>query len=56
MTDWWATMNDPIDGGREARQPTCGDDSRAQNDLYMVVSNGGEINAAGDNLYGAGER
>src|SRR5690606_20451816 len=49
MTDWWANMNDPIDGGESSRQNTYAM-VRAQNDLYMVVPNyGAEINAMEDN-------
>lgn len=48
MTDWWAKMNDVVDGG-EGSMTRTGDMVRAQNDLYMVVSNNGaEVNAAGD--------
>jgi beta-glucosidase len=49
MTDWWAKMNDPIEGGEGEATNTAGM-VRAQNDLYMVVPNdGAEINAANDN-------
>lgn len=49
MTDWWAKMNDPIEGGEGVATNTAGM-VRAQNDLYMVVSNdGAEINAGNDN-------
>ncbi len=48
MTDWWADMNDVMDGGERSRQRTA-DMVRAQNDIYMVVNNNGaEINALGD--------
>ncbi|MFW5690098.1 MAG: glycoside hydrolase family 3 protein, partial [Spirochaetota bacterium] len=48
MTDWWAKMNDPAHGGEAAKTHT-GHMIRAQNDLYMVVSNfGAEENASGD--------
>ena len=40
MTDWWAKMNDPISGG-EAKITHTAAMVRAQNDLYMVVTNGG---------------
>lgn len=40
MTDWWAKMNDPVKGG-EARMNNTAAMVRAQNDLYMVVPNGG---------------
>ena len=50
MTDWWAKMNDAVKGG-EGTRSALGDMVRAQNDLYMVVSNGGaEINASEDDL------
>jgi beta-glucosidase len=49
MTDWWATMNDPVTGGPASRTYT-NHMVRAQNDLYMVVPNyGAEINASEDN-------
>lgn len=49
MTDWWAKMNDVVDGG-EAGIDKTRDMVRAQNDLYMVVSNDGAgVNAFGDN-------
>lgn len=49
MTDWWAKMNDAIHGGSADTKNTNAM-VRAQNDLYMVVSNyGAEINAAEDN-------
>jgi beta-glucosidase len=38
MTDWWAKMNHPVDGGEESKRFT-GYMLRAQNDLYMVVEN-----------------
>lgn len=40
MTDWWAKMNDPVKGG-EAHMNNTAAMVRAQNDLYMVVPNGG---------------
>lgn len=49
MTDWWAMMNDVIEGGEPDKRLT---DSmiRAQNDLYMVVPNlGAEVNIENDN-------
>lgn len=50
MTDWWAKMNDAVKGGEGIRS-ALRDMVRAQNDLYMVVSNGGaEINASEDDL------
>lgn len=49
MTDWWAKMNDPVVGGTADANNTAAM-VRAQNDLYMVVSNNGaESNADGDN-------
>lgn len=49
MTDWWASMNDVVEGGPESHQNT-GDMIRAQNDIFMVVNNNGaEINSAEDN-------
>lgn len=49
MTDWWAIMNDVVHGGPADRKYTNWM-VRAQNDLYMVVSNyGAEINAYEDN-------
>ncbi|WP_238650588.1 glycoside hydrolase family 3 C-terminal domain-containing protein [Paenibacillus piscarius] len=49
MTDWWALMNDVVNGGPADRKFTNWM-VRAQNDLYMVVSNyGAEINAYEDN-------
>lgn len=48
MTDWWATMNDVAKGGPASPRRT-GDMVRAQNDLYMVVSNNGaELNSSED--------
>lgn len=49
MTDWWAIMNDVVHGGPADRKYT-NMMVRAQNDLYMVVSNyGAETNVWGDN-------
>ncbi|WP_046228447.1 glycoside hydrolase family 3 C-terminal domain-containing protein [Paenibacillus dauci] len=49
MTDWWAIMNDVVNGGPADRKNTNAM-VRAQNDLYMVVSNyGAETNVWGDN-------
>ncbi|MCM3786436.1 glycoside hydrolase family 3 C-terminal domain-containing protein [Neobacillus mesonae] len=49
MTDWWAVMNDTANGGPADRKNT-NFMVRAQNDLYMVVSNyGAETNVWGDN-------
>ncbi|MNN12132.1 Exo-alpha-(1-_6)-L-arabinopyranosidase [compost metagenome] len=49
MTDWWAVMNDCVEGGPADAKNTSFM-VRAQNDLYMVVNNNGaEINSLGDN-------
>ncbi|GLX67183.1 glycoside hydrolase family 3 C-terminal domain-containing protein [Paenibacillus glycanilyticus] len=49
MTDWWAVMNDVVNGGTADRKFTNWM-VRSQNDLYMVVSNyGAESNVWGDN-------
>ncbi|ASA25167.1 glycoside hydrolase family 3 C-terminal domain-containing protein [Paenibacillus donghaensis] len=49
MTDWWAIMNDVVDGGPADRK-FMNWMVRAQNDLYMVVPNyGAEINGWDDN-------
>lgn len=49
MTDWWAIMNDVVNGGPADRKYTNWM-VRAQNDLYMVVMNyGAEVNAWDDN-------
>lgn len=49
MTDWWAVMNDVVHGGPADRKYTNWM-VRAQNDLYMVVTNyGAEVNAYDDN-------
>lgn len=49
MTDWWAKMNDPIHGGPADNKNTSSM-IRAQNDLYMVVTNyGAEFNVFADN-------
>ncbi|HHW23770.1 MAG TPA: beta-glucosidase [Clostridiaceae bacterium] len=49
MTDWWAMMNDCINGGPASTRNTASM-VRAQNDLYMVVSNyGAEVNSGNDN-------
>ena len=48
MTDWWAKINDVIEGGPGHMKYT-GSMVRAQNDLYMVVNNyGAEINSNED--------
>ncbi|MDD3277677.1 MAG: glycoside hydrolase family 3 C-terminal domain-containing protein [Lachnospiraceae bacterium] len=49
MTDWWAKMNDPVTAGAADMKNTAAM-VRAQNDLYMVVTNGGsQENAYEDN-------
>lgn len=49
MTDWWASMNDVVEGGVESRKDTR-DMVRSQNDVYMVVNNNGsEVNSNKDN-------
>lgn len=49
MTDWWARMNDCVEGGDAVRQNTAAM-VRSQNDVYMVIfNNGAEINALHDN-------
>lgn len=49
MTDWWAMMNDVVTGGPASSKNT-NFMVRAQNDLYMVISNyGAEINSSEDN-------
>lgn len=56
MTDWWATMNDVINGGVADRKHTSFM-VRAQNDLYMVVNNyGAEINSSDDDIMEALEK
>ena len=56
MTDWWAKMNHVVKGGKPSF--TCTSNMlRAQNDLYMVVSNNGaELNANQDDTLKALER
>ncbi|MFI3325914.1 MAG: glycoside hydrolase family 3 N-terminal domain-containing protein [Clostridia bacterium] len=50
MTDWWAKMNDTVNGGTASRQDTCSM-VKSQNDVYMVVPNfGAETNGYNDNL------
>lgn len=52
MTDWWAIMNDVVSGslsGKPADRKNTHFMVKAQNDLYMVVSNfGAEVNAYRD--------
>lgn len=38
MTDWWARMNDPVEGG-EGLRGKQGEMVKAQNDVYMVLNN-----------------
>ena len=50
MTDWWASMNDCVDGGKETVRDTASM-VRAGTDIYMVVENdGAERNAVDDNI------
>ncbi|MFR8536531.1 MAG: glycoside hydrolase family 3 N-terminal domain-containing protein [Lacrimispora saccharolytica] len=50
MTDWWACMNHPVNGGPSSRKRVSYM-VRSQNDLYMVVPNHGAAdNANGDDL------
>ena len=50
MTDWWAKMNDVVEGGEESNQDTR-NMIRSQNDVYMVVPNDkAEISGNGDNI------
>jgi beta-glucosidase len=50
MTDWWAKMNDNVEMG-EGTLTNLGAMVRAQNDLYMVVTNNGAANNLdGDNI------
>ena len=50
MTDWWASVNDVVKGGRQDHH-ALSSMVRSQNDLYMVVNNNGaEINAMGDDI------
>lgn len=50
MTDWWAKMNDVVQGGESNLRDTRSM-VRAGNDLYMVVNNfGAELNPHEDNL------
>ncbi|WP_394245083.1 glycoside hydrolase family 3 protein [Vibrio astriarenae] len=46
MSDWWAKMNHPIEGGEATLNRTSAM-IRAQNDLYMVVDNNGATSNAG---------
>ena len=56
MTDWWAFMNDAIEGGTMSRQNTA-NMLRAQNDIYMVVdNNGAATNILRDNTLEAIEK
>ena len=50
MTDWWAGLNDVVNGG-EANLLDMRSMVRARTDVYMVVNNNGAaINARGDNI------
>ncbi len=49
MTDWWAKLDDVVDGGKPNYTDTASM-IRAQNDVYMVVNNyGAAINSKNDN-------
>lgn len=49
MTDWWALINNVVDGGAPDRKYMASM-VRAQNDVYMVVTNfGAEVNLYEDN-------
>lgn len=53
MTDWWARMNDVVEGGKPDWKFTSSM-VRAQNDLFMVVNNNGaEINSMDDDTEAA---
>ena len=50
MTDWWAELNDCIEGGKQSTKNTAFM-IKARNDLYMVVdNNGAESNVYDDNI------
>ncbi len=50
MTDWWACMNDCVDGGEPSVRNTASM-VRSGNNVYMVVDNdGAESNVFGDNI------
>ena len=50
MTDWWASVNDVVKGGKQDHH-ALSSMVRSQNDIYMVVNNNGaEINAMGDDI------
>ncbi|MGL1890951.1 MAG: glycoside hydrolase family 3 C-terminal domain-containing protein [Spirochaetaceae bacterium] len=53
MTDWWAKMNDPINGGEATiRRLSCM--VRSQNDIFMLVNNfGAEVNSLDDDQFEA---
>ncbi len=56
MSDWWAGLSNVCEAETESNLTNMCDMVRAQNDVYMVVNNGGaEINARGDDLAGAVE-
>lgn len=56
MTDWWAKMNDNVNGG-PADMANTSFMVRAQNDLYMVINNNGaEVNSGNDNTLEALEK
>lgn len=47
MTDWWAELNDCVEGGLDRAVTKTASMVRARNDLYMVVDN----NGAASNVY-----
>ncbi|MFA6937587.1 MAG: glycoside hydrolase family 3 C-terminal domain-containing protein [Treponema sp.] len=50
MTDWWAELNDCVEGGAQSIKNTASM-VRARNDVYMVVdNNGASSNVYGDNI------
>ena len=56
MTDWWAQMNDCVNGGVPKRN-NLAYMVRAQNDVYMVINNNGaEINSSNDDIEEAVEK
>lgn len=56
MSDWWAGLSNVYEAETESNLTNMCAMVRAQNDVYMVVNNGGaEINARGDDLTDAVE-
>src|SRR5574344_578290 len=51
MTDWWAELNDCVEGGFAHTTTNTASMVRARNDVYMVVdNNGASSNVRGDNI------